>query len=349
MKAGDKANEPEATSSGRRRDAAARARRLARVKASMPVVRAPEGERVERVVEAELVAPAPRGGLLEVLQNPYLLRLIVTRQIAARYAASLLGLLWSYIQPAMRFAVYYVVMGVILKMHQGFPFFAIHLFCGIVFVHYFSETWSGATRSIWGNRSLVLKMRIPREIFPVSSMVVGAYHTFPQIMLLALCCLVVGWHVSWAGVAAALLGLAILVTFSMALALFFSALNVFFRDFQNIVATMLQFMHFLVPMMYPFSRVYNQRAGHEIMYQIYMANPVAEAVVLMQRFFWWDVVSPAARDGNTLIDNATGERTVQFPPDMWMRGIIMLAISLVLVYLAQRFFSRVERRFPERM
>lgn len=350
MKAADEANRPDADEKGRRADAAARARRLGRGKAgSMPVVEALDGPQQERFVDAELVSPAPRGGIVEVFQNPYLLRLIVTRQLASKYAASLLGLLWSYIQPAMRFAVYYVIMGVILKMHQGFPYFAIHLFCGIVFVHYFTETWSGATRSIWGNRALILKMRLPREIFPVASMVVAAYHTFPQILLLALCCLLVGWHITWAGAAAALLGLAILVLFAMAMALFFSALNVFFRDFQNIVQTMLQFLHFMVPMMYPFSRVYNQRSGHELLYQLYMANPIAEAVVLMQRFFWWDLVSPTAKDGSTLIDNATGERSVQFPPDMWVRGLIMLAISMLLVVLAQKFFSRVERRFPERM
>ena len=243
-------------------------------KGRMPVVQPMDGPQEERVVNAELVSPATGGGIIAVLQKPYLLRLIVTRQLASKYAASLLGLLWSYIQPAMRFGVYYVIMGVILKMHQGFPYFAIHLFCGIVFIHYFSETWSGATRSIWGNRTLVLKMPIPREVFPVSSMVVAAYHTFPQILLLALCSLLVGWQISWAGLAAGLLGVAILVLFAMALSLFFSALNVFFRDFQNIVATLLQFMHFVVPMMYPFSRVYNERIGHEFIYQIYMANPV---------------------------------------------------------------------------
>jgi len=350
MKAANKANRAQVDEKGRRADAAARARRLSRGKAgSMPVVEALDGPRQDRIVDAELVSPAPQGGIIEVFQNPYLLRLLVSRQLASKYAASLLGLLWSYIQPAMRFAVYYVIMGVILKMHQGFPYFAIHLFCGIVFVHYFTETWVGATRSIWGNRALILKMRMPREIFPVASMVVAAYHTFPQVMLLAACCLLVGWHITWSGVAAALLGMAILVFFAMAMALFFSALNVFFRDFQNIVQTMLQFLHFMVPMMYPFSRVYSQRAGHELLYQLYMANPIAEAVVLMQRLFWWDLVSPAAKDGNSLIDNATGERTVQFPPDMWVRGLVMLAISIILLVLAQRFFSRVERRFPERM
>ena len=115
-------------------------------------------------------------------QQPYLLRLIVSRQLAQMYAASLLGLLWSYVQPALRFAVYYVVMGFVLQLHEGTPYFAIHLFTGIVVVHYFGETWSGGTRSIWQNKALVKKMRMPREIFPVASMLVAAYHTLPQVL-----------------------------------------------------------------------------------------------------------------------------------------------------------------------
>jgi len=351
MRAGNKATLGRDTdASGRRRDAARRARRLAHAKAdSMPVVGAVDGPRVERYVEAPMVTPAPRGGVIEVFQQPYLLRLIVQRQLAAMYAASFLGLLWSYIQPAMRFAVYYLVMGIILKMHAGFPAFAIHLFCGIVFVHYFSETWSGGTRSIWQNRSLVLKMRLPREIFPVASMLVAAYHTFPQVILLVFCCVITGWQVTWAGILAGVLGMLILAFFSTAMALIFSALNVFAKDVQNIVQTMLQFMHFLVPMMYPFSRIWETHAAHPLMYQLYMANPISEAVLLMQRFFWWGVVPASSRDGSHLIDPDTGKRTLEFPPDLWARGIIMLLISMALVFVAQRYFSRVEGRFPERM
>ena len=83
---------------------------------------------------------------------------------------------------------------------------------------------------------------------------------------------------------------AILVTFAMALALFFSALNVFFRDFQNIVETIMQFMHFLVPMMYPFSLVWAAHDRHPVLYQIYVANPVTQAVLLLQRFFWYPLI-----------------------------------------------------------
>ena len=135
----------------------------------MPAVEAMDGPVKARVVEAELVSPAPNGGLIGVLREGYLLRLIVRRQLARMYSASLLGLMWSYIQPAIRFTVYYFVFGVLLDFHKNVPNFAIHLFCGIVFVHYFSETFGGGTRSIWMNRALVKKMALPREIFPVAS------------------------------------------------------------------------------------------------------------------------------------------------------------------------------------
>ncbi len=316
--------------------AAKRARRLAEKQAdAMPVVEAADGPVRERVVHAELVEPSPRGGLLEVFQQSYVLRLIVSRQLAQQYAASLLGLLWSYVQPATRFAVYYVVFGFVLDLHKGTPYFAIHLFTGIVVVHYFGETWSGGTRSIWQNKGLVKKMRMPREIFPVAAMLVAAYHTLPQVLLLIVVALLTGWNLTWTAVAAGALGVAILIVFAMALALFFSAVNVFYRDFQNIVQTVLQFMHFLVPMMYSFERIWAAHATHPVIYNIYVSNPIAQAVLLLQRFFWYPLIEDTKGLGR------------QFPPDLFERGLITLAVCLVLLWLAQKFFTRVEGKFAE--
>jgi ABC-2 type transport system permease protein len=340
MKAIKKAETPapkrhEADDSGRRRNAARKARRLMdKMAVSMPVVEL-TGPRQERVVDAELVDPAPRGGIREVLQQRYLLRLIVGRQLAQMYAASVLGLLWSYIQPGLRFAVYFFVFGVVFK-REGTPNFALHLFAGMVFVHYFSETWSGGTRSIVQNRNLVMKMRVPREIFPVASMMVAAYHTGPQVLILILTCLILGWHFSWTAIAALLLGLAILISLSMAVALIFSALNVLYRDVQHIVQTFTQFTHFLVPMMYAYSRIAKIADHHQWAYNLYFANPLAEAVLLMQRVFWAPSLEPA-------------QYAHEFPPDLWTRGLIQLAFCLALLLFAQRFFARLEGRFPERL
>jgi ABC-2 type transport system permease protein len=147
---------------------------------------------------------------------------------------------------------------------------------------------------------------------------------------------VIGWLFSLVGIAAGLLGLAILVTFSMALALIFSALNVFFKDFQNIVQTVTQFMHFLVPMMYSYSMLARMGEHHRWAYELYFANPLAEVVMLMQRLFWAPTLKPA-------------EYADEFPPDLWERGFVMLALCLGLLLVAQRFFSRLEGKFPERL
>lgn len=340
MRAANKAqNKIEVDERGRRKNAAKRARALAERKAdSMPVVAPLDGPKLERIVDAELISPAPRGGIIEVFQQRYLLKLIVGRELAQLYAASILGLLWSYIQPALRFTVYYFVFGFVLQVHGDMDYFAIHLFCGIVFVHYFSETWSAGTRSIWSNRNMVLKMRVPREIFPVASMMVAAYHTGPQILVLVVACAFAGWALTPGAIAAGILGTLILVTFAMSMALIFAALNVFYRDFQNIVQTITQFLHFMVPMMYPFSLVMDVKADHPVVYQLYMANPLAEAVLLMQRFFWLPAV-----------DNPEEVVKTEFPPDLWERGLIMLVILVGLLYFAQKFFARLEGKFPERL
>ena len=329
-----RADRPEPSEVRRRR----RTRRMLRNQAdAMPVVEPDDGPRRERLVEADLMAPAPRGGLLETFQQPYLLKLIVSRQLAQMYAASLLGLLWSYVQPALRFTVYFVVIGFVFQLHKETPYFAIHLFTGMVAVHYFGETWSGGTRSIWQNKALVKKMRMPREVFPVASMLVAAYHTMPQLLVLVIACLFAGWQLSWVAVGAGMLGVAILMTFAMAMALIFSALNVFYRDFQNIVGTIMQFMHFLVPMIYPFSRIWPAHDAAPILYQIYNANPVTQAVLLLQRLFWYPLIEDTSGLG------------VQFPPDMYTRGFITLGLCLVLLWFAQKFFSRLENKFPERL
>ena len=87
-----------------------------------------------------LVDPAAKGGLVGVLKRRYLLRLMVKRELRARYIGSKMGLAWSYINPVTRFFTFYFVFGVIMARGQ-IPHFAIHLFAGMVLVNYFNESF----------------------------------------------------------------------------------------------------------------------------------------------------------------------------------------------------------------
>lgn len=325
---------------GRSKTSARRARRLARKHAeAMPAAPELDGPVRTRVVDAPLKSPAPDGGILGVIREPYILRLLVRREMAKRYAASLLGLLWSYIQPGMRFLVYYFLIAGVLRVHRDVPYFPVHLFTGIVATHYFAETVGGGTRSLWQNRALLIRTPLPREVFPVASMLTAAMHTFPQLVLLVVTCLLVGWQIDLTGAIAGALGFGILMAFGTALAILLSALNVYYRDIQNMVATILQFMHFMVPMLYPFEKILRLTEGHPIIYQLYLANPAAEGVLLLQRFFWYGVADA----------NGSQAETLSFPDDLLVRGFIMFGVSLLLLWLAQRVFTRLESKFPERL
>jgi ABC-2 type transport system permease protein len=288
------------------------------------------------VPDAPLAPPASTGGLLDVVKKRYVLKLLVKRELSARYQGSFLGLLWSYVQPLVRFCMYYFVVGMILQLDRGVEYFGIHLFAGMVAVHYFTETFTAGTRSIVRNRAIVKKMAMPREMFPVASMLVSAYHTIPQMVILAVAAVIIGWSPDGTGFLAGLLGLSIIAVLGTGLALLFSAANVFFRDFSNVVQTLTAFIHFGVPMLYPFTKVAD-RFGEGFV-GIYLANPIAEAVLLMQRCFWTTVTADPA-----------GTAAEHMPDHLFTRGLIQLAVCLVFLGFAQLVFTRLENKFPERL
>jgi ABC-2 type transport system permease protein len=288
--------------------------------------------------DAPLAPPSANAGLLDVFRRRYLLKLLVQKEIQARYQGSVLGLFWSYVQPLVRFCMYFFVIGLVLGLHKDIPNFAIHMFAAIVVVSYFTETFTAGTRAIVRNKAIVKKMAMPREMFPVSSVIVSAIHTFPQLLILFIACVAVGWSPDLVGIGAGVLGVLIITLFGTALALLFSAMNVFFRDFQNIVATLTIFTHWAVPMIYPYSRLANSDlvADHPWVLQVYLANPLTEGVLLLQRCTWLPTTGGQAPPNS-------------MPDDLYVRGFVMLAVVAVILALCQLAFSRLEGKVAERL
>jgi ABC-2 type transport system permease protein len=289
----------------------------------------------KRRVRAPLRPPWSEQGLIEVFRHRYILTLLVRREIAARYQGSVLGLVWSYVNPLTQFFIYYFVMGVLFGRAQRTEDFAIHVFCGLIIVHFFVETMNAGTRSIVRNKSLVQKMAVPREMFPVASMLVSLFHVVPQVVILLVATFISGWHPAPVGLVYGVLGLGISMTLGTALALMFSAANVFLRDVSNAVNVLSNFVRFGVPMMYPYSLVDQRFDGHT---SLYLLNPITEAVLCFQRAFW---VGANTNPAHTISHD--------LPPHLFLLGLRALLFSLVVLAVAQTTFSRLERRIPERL
>ncbi len=296
-----------------------------------------------------MVDPAAKGGLVGVFRRRYLLRLMVRRELRARYIGSKMGLLWSYINPFSRFLTFYFVFGIVIGRGQV-PHFAIHLFAGMVLVNLFTESFNAGTRSILQNKTVVQKMPLPREIFPVASMLVSLYHTVPQLVILVGACLVTGsFEPDPVGMLAALLAFGIVLLFGTGMGLMFAAVNVMYRDWTRVVQIFTQMLPFSVPMMYPYTLVNERFSEFPIIEHLYLANPIAEAVLLMQRGFWITTVSDqdAAEAGAEWGFNPG--LYANFPDDLYARGLIMLGIGAVFLVFAQWVFTRLDDKIPDRL
>ncbi|HEU5161420.1 MAG TPA: ABC transporter permease [Streptosporangiaceae bacterium] len=279
----------------------------------------------------ELVEPGRTGGLAQVLRHRYLLRLLVRRELKARYQGSVLGLGWSYVRPAVNFSVYFLMVGVFLKMNRNIDYFAIYLFSGMVLINFFTETLHSTTRSIRGNAPLIRKVYLPRELFPAASTLVSAVHFVPGLLILVVGALATGWTPSLVGAAAIVLALAVIAVLGLALGLLCAAYNVFFRDFEQVIDILNIVIVWSVPMIYPWMVV--RDAVPDWALDLYLASPLVTAVSLFQRAFWF----PAAA------------RPFELPPHLFTNGVISLAGALLVLGLAQYVFSRKQRRFAEEL
>lgn len=284
---------------------------------------------------SELIQPGAGRGLLDVFQDRYLLRLLVRKEIKVRYRGSVLGLLWSYVKPGMQFLIFYVALGIFLDLQRGTPNFAIYLFSGIVLVNFFTEVLSNSTRAIVDNRDLIRKIYLPRELFPVSTAWVSAIHFLPQVLILVLACLLVGWSPSVLQLLAIVLAFVMVAILATGLGLFFSAVNVYFRDSENLVDMLLMIVTWASPVLYVWTMV-ERVLGPA--YWIYQLNPMTVAVEIFHWGFWYPTLGA---------DQITSTLTPPGLATLWLP--VALGVSIMVLVLGQFTFRRLSVHFAQEL
>ncbi|MCF4120112.1 ABC transporter permease [Antribacter sp. KLBMP9083] len=285
-----------------------------------------------------MVTPGIGRGLLDVVERRFLLRLIVRKELRVRYRGSVLGMAWSYVKPAIQFGVYFVALGVFLRMRDTVPDYAVYLFAGIVVMNFFGEGFGNATRSIIWNAPLINKIYLPRELFPVASLYVSAVHFFPQLVVLLVAALISGWRPTVAEVLAAVVGFLIVAMLALGLGLLFGAANVFFRDAENFVDLIVMVATWASPVLYTWGLV--QAELPRWLWFVYQANPLTAAVELFHYAFWYGGTGRPA-----LLPNGTAP----IPDNLWAVGGGALVVSLVVLVVGQLVFRRLEGRFAQEL
>lgn len=279
----------------------------------------------------EFADPAKSYGLIDVWRRRYLMRLLVAKEIRVRYQGSLLGLLWTYVKPLVRFTVYFLVFSYIFGLGDRVENFAVYVFSGIVVLNLFLEALASSTRSVRGNAGLINKIFLPREMFPLVSIVVSTRHFLPQLVVLIVVAAAYGWTPTWESLASALAGFTIIVLFLVGLGLIFSTFNVYFRDAEQIVEIITMVAFWSAPIMYPWTFL-RDVIGDGWLLTLYLSNPLTVAVNYFHEAFW----AP------------TTENPVDFP-DLSVAGPVSVAIVVATLVVGQVMFSRLQGRFASEL
>ena len=283
-------------------------------------------------VDDGLVVQGLGGGLREVVARRHLLALLVRKELRVRYRASLLGLGWSYVKPAVQFVVYFVGLGLVLDQ-RAIGDYAIYLFGGLVVVSTFGEAVGNATRSVVANGELVRKIFLPRELFPVASTCVAAVHLLPQVIVLLVGSVVAGWRPDAVGVAALVAGLALMGLLALGAGLVLSAVNVLYRDVENVVDLVVMVLVWTSPVLYPWQQV-AALVGDSWLLLVYQLNPLTVAVELVHRGTW-ATVSP--------------ENLAATPPGLAWHTAVAFGIAVALVVVGRRVFRAHSGRFAQEL
>lgn len=281
------------------------------------------------VADEALVPPGASRGLVDVFRRRYLLSLIVRKEVQIRYRGSVFGWLWSYVKPLVQFVVFFVALGVFLGLNKSIEYYPVYLLSGITIVTFFNEAFSNGTKSLVDNAPLIKKIFLPREMFPIASVMVAAINTVPQIIVIVGIALFFGWAPSLLQIAALLIALVIVAVLSTGLGLFFGAINVTFRDAQSFVEIIVMMSIWASPVMYQWQMV----AGEvpEWLFTLYRLNPLTPTVELFHYGLWF----PLQPEGAAPL------------PDLWLFAAIALALSLAVLAVGQLVFRRLEGRFAQ--
>lgn len=185
--------------------------------------------------------------LKELYQYRALLWSLTHRELKARYRGSVLGFLWTFLNPTLLMLVYALVFSVYLR--QRISNYTYFMFVGLLPWIWFSATVGAGASTISDRRDLLTKVRFPAQVLPATVVLTNLVNFLLSVPLMLALGAFFGVYPTVHALAFPLVVL-IQLLFTLALAYVISALNVFFRDLQHIVTNMITLWFFLTPVLY---------------------------------------------------------------------------------------------------
>jgi ABC-type polysaccharide/polyol phosphate export systems, permease component len=242
---------------------------------------------------------------------------LVRRDLRGRYKGSVLGFLWTFLNPLFQLIVYTLVFSVILK--TGIEKYYLFLFVGLVPWLFFGTCLTGGSSCIWAQQDMVKKIYFPREVLPVSFVISQFVNMLLTFIIIFIVVLFSGVGLNF--IALLYLPAIMLIEFVLALgiAMLSSALTVYFRDLEYILGIIGMVWMYLTPVMY------SQESIPKEILPIFKCNPMAPIITAYRDILYYKKTP----EMNTLLE--------------------AIFMGLLVVFIGSLSFSKLKRHFAEEL
>lgn len=245
-----------------------------------------------------------------------LLKTSISKDVRGKYKNSVLGILWSFLNPLLQIAVYAIVFPLIMK--SNLPNYTVFLCCGLIPWNFFSAAISRTSFTMVENGNIIKKVYFPREILPISVVTSEAINfIISTIIILAF---VLGYGM---GLNKFLIfyPLVLLVQYILLIGISFivSSVTVYFRDLQHFIGIALQLLFYATPI------VYAPNTIPENFQWILKFNPMTYVINGYRDIFYYKQM-----------------------PDL-SSMVMVLGIGLIVCLAGYFIFNKLQRRFAEEL
>jgi len=195
---------------------------------------------------------------------------LVRRELRGRYKGSVLGFLWTFINPLLQLMVYTLVFSVIMR--SNIEKYYLFLFVALVPWIFFSTSVQGGSTSILNSADMVKKIYFPREVLPIACVTSAFINMLLSFLVIFGVLIITGFGVNIYALLYLPIILIVEYIFSMGIALFVSGLTVYFRDLSYILGIVVMAWQFLTPVMYS-----EEMVPEELMF-IWRLNPMTPVI-----------------------------------------------------------------------
>jgi len=204
---------------------------------------------------------------------------LVKRDLRGRYKGSVLGFLWTFINPLLQLMVYTMVFSVILR--AGIDKYYLFLFVALIPWIFFSGSVTAGSSCIIAQKDLVKKIYFPREVLPITHVTTCFVNMLLSFIVIFFVIAISGVGINFS--ALCYLPIIMIVEYILALgmAMIFSALTVYFRDLEHILGIIVMAWQFLTPIMYSIDIV------PENIMPVFMANPMTPIIIAYRDILYY--------------------------------------------------------------